>query len=355
MSTYGASTAPSQNTINYDALLATSLFNYRGTLTDNISTSNPIFYRLKEVGMYQSRDGGIAIQEDLMFELGTFHSYDGYDELNTDPMDGITAAFFDWRQGSIPIAISEKERKQNKHRIANLLEAKIQQAEMGFIEAFNRLFLQGAGSGAINSAYVDGINGSSFIDPLFKTIAYVPSTGIVGNIDPSTTANSWWRNRTKTSAATTYAGFLQEVLNLWNTTSIGPGGPPDLIVCDQQTWEIWNSAYYSQYRRNAETDNDYPFPNFRWQGSTVTWDPYVPNIDAGTTDTTTSNGGTIAMLNSKFLKVVYEEETNFVETPFVKPVNQDARVAHILWMGNVVTNNRRKHGVMGHISRSIVS
>lgn len=354
MSTYGASTAPSANTINYDALLATSLFNYRGTLTDNISTSNPLFYKLKEQGMYQGRDGGIAIQEDLMYEIGSFHSYDGYDELNTDPMDGITAAFFDWRQGSVPIAISEKERKQNKHRIANLLESKIQQAEMGFIENFNRLLMQGAGSGATASAAVDGLNGSSFIDPLAALVAFDPTTStVIGNINQS--SNTWWRNRTKTSAATTYAGFLQEVLNIWNTCSIGPGGPPDLILCDQLTWEIWNSAYYSQYRRNADSDNDYPFPNFRFQGSTVTWDPYVPNVFANTLDTTTTTGGTAYFLNSKFLKVVYEEETNFVETPFVKPVNQDARVAHILWMGNLVTNNRRKQGVLGKVSRAITS
>jgi hypothetical protein len=29
MATYGSSSAPSQNTINYDAILSTSLFNYR--------------------------------------------------------------------------------------------------------------------------------------------------------------------------------------------------------------------------------------------------------------------------------------------------------------------------------------
>jgi len=41
MATIGSSTAPSQNTINYDALLSLSLEYIRDTLVDNIFTSAP--------------------------------------------------------------------------------------------------------------------------------------------------------------------------------------------------------------------------------------------------------------------------------------------------------------------------
>jgi hypothetical protein len=35
-----------------------------------------------------------------------------------------------------------------------------------------------------------------------------------------------------------------------------------------------------------------------------------------------------------------------------KPLNQDARVGHVAWMGNVTLCNRRKNGVMGSIDRT---
>src|SRR5271157_3155829 len=127
MTTYGVSGAPSQNTINYDSILSTSLFNYQRTLTDNISKSNAFFYRIQENGMYEGLDGGVAIQIPLMYALGVMDWYDSYDTLSTEPTDGITSAFFDWRQAAVPISISRKEERQNSStdRIIDLLKSKI--------------------------------------------------------------------------------------------------------------------------------------------------------------------------------------------------------------------------------------
>ena len=47
--------------------------------------------------------------------------------------------------------------------------------------------------------------------------------------------------------------------------------------------------------------------------------------------------------------------TNFTPTPFTKPENQDAKVAHILWLGAVAVSNRRKQGVVGGIDTTIAS
>jgi hypothetical protein len=46
---------------------------------------------------------------------------------------------------------------------------------------------------------------------------------------------------------------------------------------------------------------------------------------------------------------------NFSMTPFVKPENQDARVAHVLFAGAACVGNRRKQGVMGGIDTTIAS
>ena len=353
MATYGQAGQPSQNTINYDALLSTSLFNYRKTLVDNISDGSPFFYDAKP--SMEGFDGGVAVQQDLMYELGNVDTYDGYDELSTAPNEGITASFWDWRQASAPISISGKERKQNKHRLISLVESKLKQAELGLVDFFNKKFLQGSygqAGGSIITPYTSPTNGSNFLDPIAKLIAYDPTTSVaIGNINQNT--YSWWRNRTKTSSASTYQAFLLEMHNMYNTCSIGPGGPPTRIYCDQTTYELWNAAYYQVYRRMANSDNNYPFENIRFKRAIVTWDPNIPNVAAGTNDTTTANGGTAFFVNWEFLKIGYESETNFVNLPFERPINQDAEVAHILWMGAVLISNRRKLGVVGNIARSL--
>jgi hypothetical protein len=356
--TFGATGAPSQITENMDALVATSLANYKKTLTDNISKSNAFYHELSKAGLWEGRDGGLFIAEDLMYELGTADSYDGYDELSDAPTDGITQVQFEWRQGAAAITYSEKERIQNKHRLVNLVESKIKQAEMGFIEMFKRALLLGSlaqsAAGSLTTPWTSAVNGSTFIDPLPKLIHYAPTTSVlIGNINQST--STWWRNQQKESAATTYSAFLAEMDNMYHNCSKGPGGPPTLIMVDQTTYELWNAAYYYKYQRQATTDNNYPFENILFHKAHVIWEEDVPNVYAGTSDTTTATGGTAYFINPQFFKVVYENERNFTHTPFVKPPKGDSKLAHILFMGQTTMNNRRKHGVVGKIARTLTA
>jgi hypothetical protein len=357
MPTYGGAGSPAQSTFNYDTLVSTSLANYRKTLVDNISKSNPLFLELKKKDLWQAVDGGLYIAEDLMYATGGLEPYDGYDELPLVPQDGVTQLQVDWRQLATPIVISEKERKQNKHRLVSLLETRIKIAELGMEENFTKHFLQGslAGSGSdIREPYINNANGAASIDPLSRWIMYDPTANYtVGNL--SQLSNSWWRNRTKTSAATTGQGLLREFLGMYNQCSKGPGGAPDLIWTDMVTWELLHAAYMDKYKATS-SDNDYPFQNFKFFGSLIVMDENIPdvaaNAGAGATTAETTKG-TAFFINTKFMKIVYESETNFVATEFQKPINQDVKGKHILWMGNTIANNRRKLGVIGNIARDL--
>lgn len=92
MSTYG-NTAPSQNTVNYDSLLSTTLFNYRKTLADNIFKSSGFLTLLRQKGGVEYQSGGLAIAQPLMYETNsTVKSYSKYDTLDTTPlMDNLGA------------------------------------------------------------------------------------------------------------------------------------------------------------------------------------------------------------------------------------------------------------------------
>ena len=355
MATYGSSGQPSASTFNYDSLVATSLANYRQTLQDNIGAANAFFYDLYNSDQWESRDGGLYLVEDLMYALTPVDSYSGYDELPTTPPDGLTQAQFPWAQCAAPIAISEEERKKNKHRIVDLLTARIQQTEIGIKEFFAKAFLQGnmvVNSGSsLTTNYVSPQNGSTFVDPLFKIIAFAPTASLsVGNIDQS--SYSWWQNKTSDiNAVTTYDGYLAKILNMYNTCSKGSGGPPNASLIDQVSWELLALAYYKKYLANMPTDGNFPFANLKFFDCRVVWDEFMVDVKTGVVGNSTY--GTMAFYNKKFWKVCYEAETNFVPTDFQKPVNQDAKVKHILWMGGVTCNNRRKNGVIGGIPRTL--
>jgi hypothetical protein len=259
--------------------------------------------------------------------------------------------------------VSNKEKKMNKQRLIPFLESRIKQAELGAIDYWSKAILQGSipTGGSVYSPRVSAVNGSQSVTPLFAFMQTDPTVASqtyskIGGIDQSVSTNAFWRNRTKDfTGITTYSQFLAYTDNLMNTCSIGPGGAPKFILVDQTTFELWNSAYYDKYRRTAETDDSYPFPNIKFRGAKVVWDENFPNLFAGTTDTTTTSGGGMAMIHTDYMKVRYESDTDFVKTEMVRPANQDAEVAHVLWMGNVTCSNRRKLGVGYKIPRSLVT
>lgn len=359
--TFGSSGAPSQETRNFDSLFTTSLSNYSRQMFDNISTSNAFFMKLKGSKGYVSLDGGTDAKFPVMYALGEFDWYEGYDTLDTAPMDGHTQTIWEWREASIPITVSRRELVQNKQNLMPLVSAKIQQAEMGIMEGMAKAILQGnaALGGTLTDPQVSAVTGASSFDPLPKLVQKDPTASdTVGNIAQNT--HSWWRNQTKSSTASTYDGFLAEVQGIYNDCSKGPGGPPDLILCDQYTYQMFERMLYNRggSRHAPGSTLEFPFENLRWKNSMVTWDEFVPDVSAGTATVAvdSSTGGTMYFLNTKFLKVFYESGTNFIQTDWMKAYNQpNAQTKHILWMGGTAVTNRRKNGVLYGIDTTIAS
>lgn len=353
MPTYGAAGQPASSTFNYDAVMATSLGNYRKTLTDNVSSTNLFLKQLKSKGFWEPAEGAAFLAEDLMYGLGTMDSYDGLDELPLTPTEGITQAQFGWAQLAAPFAISGKERKMNKTRIVSLIASKLMQLDITMQEGFAKHFIQGqladGGVGNLYTPRVSTVNGSSSLNPLGHLVMYNPATSLeVGGINQAT--YTWWRNMSKTSAATTYLGWLMELDHLRNDISKGPGGIPDIMWMDQVSTELLTVAYYQKYQTQMKEVGDYPFPVLNFRGTLVSWDQYMPDVESGNLGTTY---GTCYMLNTKFMRIRPESETDFVATEMQNPVNQDAKYKHVLWMGNSTTNNRHKLGVMGKIARTM--
>jgi hypothetical protein len=354
--------APSSETKNYDALLSLTLANYRATLQDTISTSNAFFFTLKEQadGWRGVSNLGERIEIPLMYEMGTADVYSGYDVLDVTPMEGITKAYFEWTQMSVPITISRIEERKNSGELAliSLLKSKTKQALLGLQDLFGKALLQGNGPNsatAITTPYTSPINGATGFSPLPLLVKYDPtSSTVIGNINQSTYA--WWANQFKADASTTYAGFLKTLSGLYNKCTAGPGGSPNLFLCDRQVYELYEAAMWAKYQNPSFTKANFPFDALNFKGKPLTWDDFVPDVTNGTiASIPVAAAGTLYMLNTNFFDVTYDNETNFINTPFITPENQDAKVSHVMWYGSTTVSNRKKHGVQGSIDTTITS
>jgi hypothetical protein len=370
--TFGAASAPSQVTVNLDSLFGTSLAAYRKELIDNIGAINAFFFEIISKELYEGQDGGTYIQVPLMYGLQTADFYDGYSELSTVPVDGITDCIWQWRQCASAIAYSMKEVKQNKQKLVDIVKSRIKQAEMGLQELFAQALMWGSANqvgGSLKTPYISPVNGDFGIEPISEIIDFTPTTStVVGNINQST--NTWWQNKTKTSSATTYDGFLLEVDQIFNRCGLGTGGKPKMALLDEVTYELLVHALYQKYRyTQLQVDETYPFENIVYKGAHFVLDDKVPDVKnsitptltGGAGDPTTLTNGTMFFINPEFFKMIYEEDSDFKMLEddsgktFFKPIQGDSRVGHVGWMGNLICVNRRKQGVMASIARTLVT
>jgi len=362
---------PSSVTDNYDALLTTTLRNYSTKLKDNITRGNKFIAWLNSKGRTRKVSGGHQIAEPLMHQQNsTADIFKGYGLLDTTPQDGITTAFFDWAQISGSITISRLEERQNsgKAKILDLLQAKTMQTEVSLKELLNNCLVAGRMSsyGTVDTQVLARVgrldSGASGPLPIGNIIdADVSRSVSVGNINGGT--YSFWRNQYTDSSATTFVGYRNEMNQTYNNCSKGVGGSPDLLLGTQVAWETYwlaltaNERYLINDKKTVDVLGGSEALAFR--GAAFIWDEVVPDTAAGTnildSDLTANAEALIFFINSEAMSFVTDSETDFITTDFVRPENQDAKVAQVMWMGATTVNNRRKLGTMNSISHTITS
>jgi hypothetical protein len=301
---------------NFDALLSTTLANYRSQLTDNVFTARPLTYFLMDKGRIRMLNGGTKIVEPLIYgKNNTVGSYSGYDSLSLTPQEGISAAEYEWKQYAASIAISgiEEAKNNGEQEIINLLEAKIMQAEESMREGFNQMFFaDGTGNGGKNW------NGLGNL---------VEASGTVGGINRATAGNEFWRSYEENTAG---ALTLAQMSTAYNSVSVG-NDHPDMVLTTQTLFEKYEALLQPQLRYTDTKTADAGFQNLLFKAAPVVYDVHC-------------TAGIVYFLNSKYLTLVGHSGKWFAQTEFVKPEDVDARYALIMCYGNLTCRNAAKQG-----------
>jgi hypothetical protein len=299
---------------NFDALLSTTLANYRSQLTDNVFTARPLTYTLMDKGRIRMLNGGTKIVEPLIYgQNSTVASYSGYDSLALTPQEGISAAEYDWKQYAASIAISgiEEAKNNGEQEIINLLEAKIMQAEESMRESFNQMF------------FADG-TGNSGKD--WNGLGNLVESGnTVGGIDSS--AYSYWQSKEENTPG---ALTLAQMSSMYNTVSVG-NDHPDTLLTTQTLFEKYEALLQPNLRYTDTKTADAGFQNLLFKAAPVMYDVHCTS-------------GVFYFLNSKYITLVGHSNKWFSQTEFIKPEDTDARYALIMCYGNLTVRNRAKQG-----------
>lgn len=314
----------------FTELVSTTFRKHRKDIKDNISKNNAFLARLTSKGQVKHEDGGLSIVEPLDYASNqTYQRYSGYDTLNIGASDVISAAEYQWRQIAINVVASGQELRTNKGqaRIINLVKSRMKNAVRTFKNNFSvDLYSDGTLANQING---------------LQALVSDTGGGTVGGIDSSVW--TFWKNKVQSAAAPLQGGSAVtmssttiegQMLQLWLALVRGDD-KPDLLLADNNYYSMYEQSQLSIKRYTNDTSANGGFISLKYKNADVMFDggSGIP-VDH------------MYFLNTDYFYLVAHTDADMTEMEEMKPVNQDAAVVPILWMGNAVTSNRSLQGVM---------
>lgn len=344
---------PITETFSWDAVASTTIANYRPTMHDNIFNDLVVLFWLRMNDKKRMVDGGTRIEETLMYEKNsTAKNYSDYDVLDTTPQDGITKAFYDWKQVAASISISRMEERKNsgKHAIMSLIGSKTVQAELTIKDLLNQQLIGDASSATEENWGGDTAGFEKYFRGIANFVQSDPTAShVVGGINQST--ETWWQNQYLDSTvgvwSTNNAG-LAEMRTMYNLCSKG-NDHPDFLLCDQYTFEEYEAMIAGNLRYLDTRFGDAGFVNLTFKNATVTYDEWFASMSTAQLANAGGAGnglGRMYFLNSKYISFVVDTQTDLIHSEFVRPANQDAKTSQIMLYGELTSGNRRRLGVI---------
>jgi hypothetical protein len=311
-----------------DELIATTFDKVRPVLADQITVDLPLLAYLRLKGRV-TEDGGLTIRRPVLFAFNdTVGSYSGYDLLDTTPQDGFGYAEYDWKQYAGTVTISGRDLRLNagSSRIINLLQAKVEQLRVSIEDDMNAMLFA--------DVTTEGNSGKDFL-----SIPSIVGDGIttgatgkttLGGIDNDSDGQSWWRSKVKDGLDLTTISGVRSLNNLRNTLKLAKS-KPDLHVTDQDAFEAYEDLALSTLRYQSTAMADLGFDTIAFRGGEVVFDGDCPADEW-------------YMLNSAYIEFVTHRDAWGLMGDFKEPINQDAKTAKMLFMGELLTDVRRAHG-----------
>lgn len=314
----------------FTELVTTTFRKHRKDITDNVSRNNAFYERMTSKGRKRTEDGGLTITAPLEYAMnGTYQRYSGYDMLNVQASDVLSAAEFAWRQIALNVVASGMELRINNGdaKLINLVKARMKNAIRTFKNCFSA------------DLYSDGTLPNQ-ISGLQALVADA-GTGTVGGIDSS--AWAFWRSIVQSAVAPLQGGgaitpgsatMESLMLPLWMALTRGDD-QPDLILASNDYFTYYEQQQVSMKRYTKDDTASGGFVSLKYKKADVIYDGGSGIPDAH-----------MYFLNTDYMELVVHKDADLTTLEEMSPINQDAVVIPIIWMGNTVITNRSLQGVL---------
>jgi hypothetical protein len=297
-------------------VLSTSLADYQKRLIDNRYNETVVEKLCNQSDTKKSINGGLSIVEVIIKEKqedGGF--YLGADLLNTVQGHYTTQLEFRWQNAYEPIQITRDEERQNagdQHKILSLVDTKVKLANKAIRDR-------------LDQAFSIPVSAANYLYDL-ETIV---GTGGLGTLNGAT--DTFWQSNVMVSGSFATQGLTDMTTATYAVSSAATVDNPTVYLTNKVIFQKFEQTRLPLERiSNGTLSANAGFTNLTFKGVPVIYGNYI-------------GSGLMFGLNMNYVYLAVDSQTDYITTPFISPTNQTVKVAFILWRGNLVTNNRRRH------------
>ncbi len=297
---------------NYDQVNAITEKAFVPKVVDNIFKSNPLAKRLEK--KKELKAGGTKIVQPLNFAQSSAGGwYNGADTLDNTDNETITAVEFEWKQIFEPISISRRDELVNSGTagVVDFVKTKMKIAEK-----------------SLKDKLATGVwNSGTTTNAIIGIRAFLSESNTYGGISQS--AQSWHQSNIDAATTTTSIGAVNAE---WSNAAVN-GENPTVVISGTGRYNNYYSLLQPQQRFMDSESAKGGFTSLMFNGV-----PWLVDSKAPPTH--------VVMLNEDYLHLIGHKDEWFRFDPFQKPVNQNAKVAHIFAMLAFLSSNNRMHAAL---------
>ncbi len=335
-------------------------FYLKNNPVDQVAVERPLMKTL--MGKKKTFPGGKQyIVEQLRYRYqSNFQWFNGASVVTYNKRVTIEQAQFPWRSAHDGFSLDEDRLAQNGIvieengsggnatraelvQLNSLLTESTETLRLGFEEKFSMyLHLDGSSS-------IDAIAG---LDAIVST---TPTSGTVGGIDRSVSANIWWRNNVSLNltAPTTQAQaitFLAAMETQWRAC-VKNGGRPDVILAGAGFIDAYIAAMNLngqaiQYAGGEARKLDGGISGVYFKGMEIQWCPEFDDNFGGFVNPTPSWTKRCYFLNTKHLSLRPMEGQDMVSRKPPRVYDKYVYYWALTWRGSLTTNRANAHAVL---------
>jgi len=325
-------------------ILSSTLRILKDQEVDNLYKAVPLLDNIRAMGGVEEYDGGqkvnvpmILAEHSTITQLST-----GYEPVSLSAADALRQAEFNWCDYVAPIIITKKEELSNKgdKAVISIADARMKSV-MGLIKReTEKQILRGDSTILSELLTLNGANGNA---GFLEDLAFQSQINTVGGLSKAAFANDL---QNQFSDQVAFGGTPSIVSPLTDVyieaqTRTPDGSAPNLIMCSPQFYKSYKDELFNQERFIDEQTLDGGKLALAFNGAKMYVSPFM---DASLSSR--ANDINAYVLNTKFMKLMFDRDANFAMTDFVDATGYASRYAYICVRAQMAFSHLASQGIL---------